>query len=81
MRIRIPDQINKVDSRTNRLLEITEVKHVRKLTLTRELRDLCLMVEPAGRVNVFIRKTTELSTNLVRAGNNDKNPIFIWRAL
>lgn len=81
MRIRIPDQINKVDSRTNRLLEITEVKHVRKLTLTRELRDLCLMVEPAGRVNVFIRKTTELSTNLARAGNNDKSPVFIWRAL
>jgi len=73
-RLRIPDQVNNVDPHIDHLLEITEVKHVEKFMLTRELRDLCLLVEPAGRVNLFIRITTELSDTLTRAGNNDSGP-------
>ena len=63
------------------LLEITEVKNVKSLSLTRQLKDLSDLVGPKGTLNVFIKKGTKISKPLRDAAESELSPIKILREL
>ena len=59
------------------LLEITEVKNVKSLSLTRQLKDLGDLVGKDGKVNLFVKKSTKLSKPLREAGADPAHSIVI----
>ncbi len=76
-RTRIPDQVNASNISTRNPLHVTEVKNVKSLSFTRQLRDNVDLVGPGGRVDVFVRPNTKLSGPLKRANADPTNPINI----
>lgn len=78
-RVRIPDQVNALNIKTKKPLIVTEAKNVKYQSYTRQLKDNVALVGTGKgvKVNVVVRKDTQISRPLQKAHNDPKNPINV----